>query len=152
MWTPTLLALLLLAAPAPGAGRGHEPLMDEIEQALVLPQGAASLAEYGRNYAFKGAGTVVATYLRPLAGPDAKSGCSEVLQDFSLRPCTQKEVEQSVRSEARRVASETPAGRRRWFNDYRRLPFIYDGGCLQVNIEYDVAAHRVVRASCNGYV
>lgn len=42
------------------------------------------------------------------------------------------------------------AARRRWFNDPADMPMIHDGGCMQVNIEYDPATHRVVAASCNG--
>lgn len=47
---------------------------------------------------------------------------------------------------ARRIS----AARRRWFDDPVDMPMIHDGGCTQVNIEYDLTTRKVVAASCNG--
>ena len=46
-------------------------------------------------------------------------------------------------------ARQTPAGQRRWFDDPADIPIIFDGGCSQVNIEYDLTSRKVVTVSCN---
>jgi hypothetical protein len=124
--------------------------MDEIERAVILPKGAQSLAAYGRNYAFSGPNKVVATYLIPSPPLDMREGCEVALKDFKSRPCTKKELEKLARTDALSVAAQTPAGKKRWYNDYRSLPYIDDGGCSQVSVEYEVAAHHVVTVFCNG--
>jgi len=124
--------------------------MNEIERAVVLSTGAKPLDAYGRNYAWDGQGKVVATYLEPLSPPDRSIGCDVMLENFASRPCTEKETAESTASEARSIATETRAGQRRWFSDPRKLPSISDGGCMQVNEEYDTATHRVLTVACNG--
>jgi hypothetical protein len=42
-------------------------------------------------------------------------------------------------------------GHRRWYGKITDLPVIFDGGCMQVRIEYQISTHRVLRAVCNGY-
>jgi hypothetical protein len=132
--------------------------MDEIERAVVLRWGAQPMKRYGRNYASSGPDRVVATYLMPLRPLDLHEGCEVVLQDLTSRPCTKSEIVASARwnadaakSNARRIATQTPAGERRWYNSARSLPFINEGGCMQVWVEYDTKNHRVVALSCNGY-
>ncbi|MBV9929761.1 MAG: hypothetical protein JO013_02305 [Alphaproteobacteria bacterium] len=150
MWKPPLLALLLLSPAPPAGGGGRDALMDEIERKVVLPDGARPLRDYGRNYALAGRGIVRGTYLLPLPPRDPASGCAVMLPDLTSRPCTRKEVRQSVAAEAALTAAQTRAGTRRWFDDPRRLPRIFDGGCAQVTVEYDVAAHHVLAVACNG--
>ncbi|HEX6741320.1 MAG TPA: hypothetical protein VF079_05940, partial [Sphingomicrobium sp.] len=101
------------------ATSSEEALMDEIERAVVLPNGANPLDAYGRNYAFTGAGTVVAVYLLP-------SGANR-------RPS----------------ATQMPAGERRWYRDASDLPGLSDRGCMQVTVDYDIATHRVLGVACN---
>ena len=72
--------------------------MDKIEQTVTLPKGAKPLSAYGRNYAFSGPNKVVATYLIPLPPLDLSEGCEVMLKDFSSRPCTEKEIEESART------------------------------------------------------
>ncbi len=45
---------------------------------------------------------------------------------------------------------QPPAGRKRWFDDPADMPMIFDGGCTQVNVEYDLTTRKVVAVSCNG--
>ena len=147
-----ILALLSVAGLASATPpTRQQQLMDEVERSVVLPKGAQPLNAYGRNYAFSGKGKVVATYLIPFPPFDMSDGCDVMLKNFDSRPCTKKEIAESVRSNARGVAAQTPAGSRRWYRSPNSLPFINDGGCLQISVEYDIAAHHIVRVSCNGY-
>ena len=146
----TLIFLLLTAAAPAAPSRHQQALMDRIEQAVVLPKGAKPLSAYGRNYARSSVTKVVATYLIPFPPIDASEGCEVMLESLGSRPCTKKELEKSAKSDARNVAAQTPAGQRRWYKSTRELPFIADGGCTQVTVEYNITTHHVV-ASCNGY-
>lgn len=154
-----LLSLLPLAVEGPTApSRRQEALMDEIEKAVVLPRAAQPMKSYGRNYASSGPDRVVATYLTPLPPLALREGCEVVLQDLTSRPCTKSDIVASARwnadaakANAIRVATQTPAGERRWYSSAGSLPFINDGGCMQVWVEYDTKNHRVIALSCNGY-
>lgn len=124
--------------------------MNEIERAVVLPKDARPLNSYGRNYAFSGPKKIVATYLIPL-GPKSDEGCEVVLEkNLESRPCTKKETDDASAAEARTAAAQTAAGKRRWYKKPDDLPFILDGGCMQVNVEYDIPTHRVLFVTCNG--
>ncbi|WP_370309632.1 hypothetical protein [Sphingobium abikonense] len=128
----------------------RQALTDEIERAITLPDGARPLMAYGRNYAFDGQGKVVATYLIPFSNPSLDEGCEVMLDNFESRPCTQSEIRELADTEASMVESQTPAGEVRWHDSPKGLPFINDGGCTQINVEYDIAAHRVLTVECNG--
>ena len=148
-----IAALLIALVIVSGCARMppvKEKLMNEIERAVVLPKGARSLNSYGRNYAFSGRNKVTAVYLVPSPPPDPGQGCDVMLANLSSRPCTKQEVAESAASAARASASETPAGQRRWFVNRDDLPVVSDGGCEQVTIEFDTAAHRVIWVACNG--
>ncbi|CAM3163961.1 hypothetical protein [Sphingomonas zeae] len=151
MLTPFLLVAMVLAEVSglPQPAR-QQALMNEIEGIVVLPQGARPLASYGRNYALSGPDKVVATYLLPSPSIDFSQGCEEMLADFSSRPCAKGEIKAQVRLDARRKAAETPAGKRRWHQSAKALPRINDGGCMQVNVEYEISTRRVMTVSCNG--
>jgi hypothetical protein len=142
--------MLYIAGCSPAPESKEAVIMNEIERAVVLPAGAKPLDAYGRNYAWDGPGKVVATYLKPSQPLDRRIGCDVMLENFASRPCTEKEIAESAASEARSIAAETRAGQRRWFSDPRNLPSISDGGCMQVNVEYDTATHRVLTVACNG--
>lgn len=124
--------------------------MNAIEGIVVLPQGAEPLASYGRNYALSGPDKVVATYLLPSPSIDFSQECEVILADFSSRPCTKSAIKAQVRLDAGRKAAETPAGKRRWHQSAKALPRINDGGCMQVNVEYEISTRRVITVSCNG--
>ncbi len=151
MRTPKALpALLLIAAASPNGSRGHDRLMNEIERKVVLPKGARPLSAYGRNYAFSGRDKVVATYLTPSSPIGAGEGCDVALKDLKFRPCTKAEVREMKETNARGIAEETPAGKRRWYGDAMRLPFISDGGCAQINVGYSISRRRILFVTCNG--
>ena len=112
---PLMLLFPVTAAGCARAPSVHDALMDEIERTVVLPQGARSLDAYGRNYAPSGRDKVTAVYLVPSPPLNVDQGCDVMLENFSSRPCTKQEVAQTAASAARASASETPAGKRRWF-------------------------------------
>ncbi len=45
---------------------------------------------------------------------------------------------------------DLPIGQRRWIENHRDLPAIFDGGCSVVNILFNPATQRVEQAFCNG--
>jgi hypothetical protein len=150
---PILNPVLSLLAVS---GCNHAPsreatLMDEIERSVVLPKSAEPLSAYGRNYAFADQGrVVVATYLIPSPPIPVGKRCQVMLANGSLRPCTKEQIAEQVSSDARAAAAETPAGRRRWFRTPNDLPYISDGGCQQVDVQFDIASHRILAVACNG--
>ncbi len=152
-----MLPLLLLAACAPSSSRDPAPadareqaLMDEIETSVRLPAGANPLSGYGRSYAYAAPGEVRAVYLVPYGPPEAGQGCEVMTEDSKSRPCTAREVADAPASGAGLRAAQVPAGKRRWIKDVRALPRISDGGCMQVTIDYDVAARKFLSVACNG--
>jgi len=147
-----MLAALVALPPASASERlAHESLMDEIERQVRLPKQANPLKDYGRYYAFDGKGRVEAVYLlapEPRT-PDplpADWGCEEVVMpgnEVTARkiPCPpEPDISHSVR-----------AGQRRWVADRKALPVIFDGGCMIVNVIFDLKTRTVERAFCNGY-
>jgi hypothetical protein len=151
-----LLAALLVtlpgAAPRPHPRKPPPPtaeerrqarLMDEIETRLALPPGAQPLSHYARFYAFEGPGKVIAVYMIPEPARPAGDHCVEMTADGNSHP----------------VACEpspawppgVPAGHRRWVRDRREMPLIFDGGCIQITITYDLKSRKIESASCNGY-
>jgi hypothetical protein len=125
--------------------------MEEIERVVVLPEGAKPLNAYGRNYAYSGKDMVTAIYLLPFPPLNMSEGCEVMLEDFESRPCTDEEIAEIAKSDETAVAAQTPAGERRWYNSSHDLPFINDGGCTQVTVDYDTATRRVLKAACNGH-
>ncbi|MFD0847047.1 hypothetical protein [Sphingosinicella xenopeptidilytica] len=124
--------------------------MDEIERPVVLPKNAETLDKYGRNYAPDVGGKILATYIIPISPLGMDTGCDVMLENFASRPCAKEEIEEASRMEAKIVDAQTPAGKRRWFRNPRELPYINDGGCQQVSVEYDATTRRVLTVVCNG--
>ena len=147
---------LALAACAPTDARAplqdaQEALMDAIEASVQLPKEAYPLGEYRRHYAYGDNGQVFAIYLIPMPPPKVDDGCEVMTADFGTRPCTKAEIEEARATNAKMAADRAPAGQRRWMKDTGSLPTIFDGGCAQVTIEYDIASARVLSARCNGH-
>ncbi|MGF7150362.1 hypothetical protein FHS96_004020 [Sphingomonas zeicaulis] len=124
--------------------------MDEIERSVVLPKDARPLEAYGRNYQYSGSGTVIAIYLLPFPSADMSGSCYKISEALRARPCIEQEVKDLRESQARQRAAQTPAGERRWYDTGKPLPFIHDGRCMQVNIEYHIATRKMLRVACNG--
>ncbi|TMJ12373.1 MAG: hypothetical protein E6G94_13995 [Alphaproteobacteria bacterium] len=124
--------------------------MAAIERSVILPKDAEPLDAYGRNYAFAGPDMVVAIYLLPERPSNPDSGCEELREDMTSRPCSKKDLEEMARDEAARLAAQTPAGERRWHKDPNGLPQTFDGGCTQVNVRFRISTRSVERVACNG--
>ena len=146
-----ILVLLLTASAAPYPSRRQHELMNDIERAIRLPEGAKPLSKYDRNYAFAGPDKVVAKYLMLSEATRYNKECDAISKKSSSERCTTENANRFVKFDGSKVGSHTPAGKRRWFENAQSLPFIYDGGCMQVNVEYDIPTQRITEASCNGY-
>jgi hypothetical protein len=154
MWNATamkvglsVLAAFSISAPATSDDRTFERLMDGIEKQVRLPEGAAPLQDYARHYASQTDGKVVGVYVlrapAPARGPDWS--CAKVVLDGG------KVITKPVACPSDPDTSEqVAAGQRRWFDDFRKLPLIHDGGCMVVNIVFNPTTRRVEHAFCNG--
>jgi hypothetical protein len=134
--------LMLVSGCSSPQERKREALMNKIEKQVQLPKGARPLSEYARYYADKGDGVVAAVFLIPLSDEMRPGeGCEELLENFASRevPCEPMQFEWAM-----------PAGERRWFKDQRDLPWINDGGCAQVDVEFNIAKSTVKYVECNG--
>lgn len=143
---PLAFACLSTAAPADP----HDRVMDEIERAIVMPDGAEPLSAYGRSYAYDGPNKVMAIYLIPQPPSDPDTGCEVMTSDLGSRPCTAEEVENSIDSEREYDLAQVPAGERRWLSSVDALPLVNDGGCSVLIVRYDLSTHRILLAACNG--
>ena len=133
--------MLLLSGCSTAEERDREAVMNQIEKQVQLPDGARPLREYARYYA-EHEGEVVAVYMIP---PNDEirpgDGCEELLENLTTRevPCEPMKTDWAM-----------PAGERRWFRSEQELPFINDGGCLQITVIFDRAKAVVKSADCNG--
>ena len=66
--------------------------------------------------------------------------------EISTTPCNDgwREAEQT------RALNQVAAGERRWYDSVENLPKVFDGGCIFIEINYDVEAHAVISVRCNG--
>lgn len=115
--------------------------MGNIERQLKLPVGAEPLERYARTYAFKSPDRVSAVYYIPSA-PVSDEACR---------------IARGLGPEgAAAVARHCPppegmtAGERRWFKDADALPLIFDGGCGNIDVEFDLKTGSVIFAHCQG--
>jgi hypothetical protein len=116
--------------------------MDRIEKQVHLPKGASPLADYSRYYSDDGKGEIVAVYLIiPRDEPRPGETCEELTTNFTSRtvPCRPVQLPWAI-----------PAGQRRWLKDKRELPFINDGGCMEVDVTFNKAKWAVTSIQCNG--
>src|SRR4051812_6691372 len=151
-----LLAALLVAAPGLAAGptapksrppgaeqRRQAQLMDEIETRLILPSGALPARRYARFYAFEAPGKVIAVYVIPDPPDPPGARCDEMTADGKFHPIACPPF--------RAWPPGVPAGHRRWVRDRRDMPLIFDGGCNQITVTYDLKSGKIESAACNGY-
>jgi hypothetical protein len=149
-----IFAFFALATAAACAEQSSEQdaLMNAIERSVTMPAGAGKLDDYLRNYAIGPDGKVVAIYVTPHQPPAAGEdvGCDVMLEDLESRPCTAAEEAELVADDQASAVTQGAAGQSRWFEDYRELPTILDGGCDVITIIYDPHAKQVESAECNG--
>jgi hypothetical protein len=122
-------------------------LMEAIERQVRMPPGARPLNDYARFYARApvdlnvAKGTVMGVYRIPatLSPPPPGAICEAFTEHGGLRkvPCDPG-------------VHRLLAGQRKWLEDYMALPFVDDGGCNTVNVEFDSEKQIVQRVYCNG--
>lgn len=126
--------------------------MDAIEAAVELPAGAKALDDYSRDYALRPDGKVIGIFVtpRPAEARDSEYGCDVIIEDGESRPCTEAEEAETAAFDKAMADNLGQAGQSRWFEDYRELPTILDGGCGMVEIIFDPQLQRIESAQCNG--
>lgn len=111
-------------------------LVDQIEQSINLPEGAGELQSYARYYARKG-NVVYASYIvEPNDWREfVKRDCAVQAKVF---PCNDPDY------------GVVEAGNYRWVEKRDYLPFMNGGGCLYIDIEYDIFRKSFTKVSCSG--
>ncbi len=126
--------------------------MRAIESAVQLPSGAKPLEKYSRNYASRPDGKVIGVYVLPRLAEERVGdvGCEVMLENFKSRSCTDAEEAKIAGQEKAIEDRFGQANQARWFNDYRELPMIDDGGCNLIEIIFDPQFQIIQYARCNG--
>ena len=143
------------ANSSPSASPEHQTVFETIEANVRLPAGAFPLDRYSRNYAKRPDGKFVATYIVPftsLQHDEGDLGCDVMLEDFGSRPCSEAEIAESHHRDLQYAKSYGTAGETRWFDNYLEMPFINDGGCLQIDIVFDPLTSVIESVKCNGAI
>ena len=127
----------------------HEALMDQIEQAAKLPQGAFKLNDYIRIYAGDADGQVVASYVLP-----------SIIEKLANEECEQLEAAPAGGDEIDLIGQEVPcvapeivkvkAGQRLWITS-RDLPFDVVAGCEVITLAYDARKQQFDELGCVGH-
>ena len=130
----------------------QELIMRAIESAVHLPAGAKPLEEYSRNYASGPDGKVIGVYVLPMPteAQVGDVGCERMLENFDSRPCTDVERAEGAARDKATADLFGKANQTRWFDDYRELPMILDGGCNLIEIIFDPQSKLIQSAQCNG--
>jgi hypothetical protein len=150
-WLALFLPLALCVGCAAETS-GHEAMMRQIEASVELPAGASAIDDYARNYAALPDGTVIAIYVKPHEPVTLDAGCDEVGADFETLPCSEETVAELERQDAQWTKAIGAAGESRWLDDYRDLPGIFDGGCMQIEVRFDPRSNEIKSVACNGSV
>ncbi len=126
--------------------------MRAVETAVELPAGARALGEYSRNYALPPDGWVMAVNVipQPAKARESDYGCEVMLEDFESRPCTDAEKAKIEDQEGATRELFGQADQSRWFDNYRDLPMISDGGCDLIEIIFNPQSQQNESTQCNG--
>lgn len=149
----TFFAIALIIGGAfPERPSDQDAVMRVIESAVELPAGAQALEDYSRNYAMRADGKVIAIYVTPLPTEARGSdyGCEVMLEDFGSRPCTEAEEAEIASNDEAMAVEFGQAGQSCWFDDYRDLPVIDDGGCSLIEIIFNPPSQLIESTRCNG--
>jgi len=146
------MAPLIGAACSPEEVSEQELIMRAIEAAVQLPAGAEPLEEYSRNYALRPDGKVIGVYVLPSLAEARVGdvGCEVIVENFESRPCTDTEEAEVASQEKATVDLFGQANQSRWFEDYRDLPMMLDGGCNLIEVIFDPQSKHIQSAKCNG--
>ena len=126
--------------------------MRAIEPAVQLPAGAETLEEYSRNYALRPDGKVVGVYVLPNSAEARVGdiGCGVMLENFESGLCKDAEEGEIAGQERATADLFGQANHTRWFDDYRDLPMVDDGGCHLIEIIFDPLSQLIQSTRCNG--
>lgn len=115
-------------------------IISEIEESIKLPKGAGPMSSYSRYYAQQSDGAIIAAYVIHGEGfkDDVLRACREV--KGTPFPCP-------TRGGQVRLAE---AGKSLWIGDPHDLPFILDGGCTDISVEYHPRTKRFAHVECAG--
>ena len=117
----------------------HAPIMDKIEQQVVLPHGAAPLSRYSRYYAEVDSGRIQAAFV--IHDDDYREEVRKfcAAKGANIFPCSKD------------GNSELPApGKRKWLQNAAEMPIPDGGGCGAVTFQYDPASGKFSPPECNG--
>jgi hypothetical protein len=147
--------LFLLGACASERPKAH--LIEAIESRVAMPPGSRPIDEYSRHYANLPDGRVIGIYVVPPTPIATDAGCDVVgpIDDggsLKERPCSSSETADLKNLNPKTAEAFGKAGEWRWWQDYKGMPGINDGGCDQVNVIYDPRTDRIDPAVCNGRV
>ncbi|MBB5716438.1 hypothetical protein [Sphingomonas aerophila] len=135
-----LAAFLATTACDPPEARRQAELMNTIERKITLPPGAGAVERFARAYKFASPDRVEALYFIPEEEPD--------------RMFCEGTKRYGHKNGQIALACPPPdgmkAGERRWFADDVILPFVSDGACAYIDVEYQVGSKTVPKASCHG--
>lgn len=154
----SMKAVFYAIALTSSAGSSQEQTSEQelitraIESAVQLPAGAHLFEEYSRNYATLPDGKVIGIYVLPWTteAPPDDVGCEVALIKRGSRPCTDVEMAEIAAQEKATAKLFGLANQTRWFDDYRELPMVLDGGCDLIEIIFDPQSHLIQRAQCSG--
>lgn len=77
-------------------------------------------------------------------------GCEVMLENFESRSCTDAEEEEIAGRGKATADLFEQANKSRWFDDYRDLPMMFDGGCNLIEIIFDPQSQLIQSTRCNG--
>lgn len=131
--------LILLTVACTSDDASNRELVEQIEESIKLPKGALELQSYARYYARKG-DTIYASYTVHEDGRREREWVKEECARFGIKsyPC----------NDANYGIIET--GQYTWVGKRDDLPITLDGGCDQVDFEYDVRRKSFAKISCSG--
>lgn len=137
----------------------QKQIMETIESRIQLPEGARPIEAYSRNYARLPDNKILAVYIEPRerSSIDATEdyGC-EVMGsidengELESRPCTEDELEETKEMENAISESQGNANSSRWFKNSHDLPVMSDGGCLLIEVIFDLRSDSFDHVLCNG--
>ncbi len=73
------------------------------------------------------------------------------MRDGVGQACRKSEIDRKMRLLSFVAEQFGKAGESRWFDNYRELPMINDGGCIQIEVIFDQRSQKIISAMCNGF-
>jgi hypothetical protein len=131
--------LILLTVACTSDRADNEKLVEQIEQSIKLPESALEIQSYARYYAQK-ENTVYGSYIVHEDVRRQREAVKDECARFGIKsyPCNNHNY------------GVIEAGKYTWVGNRDDLPIILDGGCSQVDFEYDVRRNSFAKIACSG--